>query len=180
MNLALFNTQICEHRPNLLQFALKFTRNEDDADDLVQDTLIKAIRYSGLYQEGTNLKGWLYTILRNTFMNNYRSSKRRLAVIETCEEINPAQLIHGASVNLGEDKFLKEDIFKAIKLVPSEYVVPFLRYFEGYKYHEIADELNIPIGTVKTRIFMARKHLKSYLKMYMGNSPIIKTYDEVN
>ncbi|MCD0487875.1 RNA polymerase sigma factor [Pedobacter sp. MC2016-14] len=166
MNNLTFNTQVCSLRPSLSQFALKFTQNFDDADDLVQDTLLKAMRYEGMYKEGTNLKGWLYTIMKNTFINNYRSSTKRNQVMDTSEDLNSAQLSKSASNNAGENKFIQEDINKAMGALQADYYVPFIKYFQGFKYHEIAEELDIPIGTVKTRIHVARKILKANLKMY--------------
>lgn len=166
MNNISFNHQICDLRPYLNQFAFKFTQNLDDAEDLVQDTLIKAIRYSRLYQEGTNLKGWLFTIMKNTFINNYRSLVRKREVVNTCEDLNAYQLMPSATGNLGENKFVQEDLNIALNALEPEYCIPFIKYFEGFKYHEIAEELNIPIGTVKTRIHMARKLMKANLKIY--------------
>ncbi|MES2827937.1 MAG: sigma-70 family RNA polymerase sigma factor [Bacteroidota bacterium] len=163
------NTEICNHRSCLEGFAMKFTKNIEDANDLVQDTIIKAIRYHYLYKEGTNLQGWLYTIMRNTFINDYRRVVKRQSVIDTTDELNSAQLSTSATRNLGENKFVQQDIDKAMNALPQEYAVPFLKYFEGFKYHEIADELNIPIGTVKTRIHMARQLLKSQLKNYRNS-----------
>ncbi|WP_316812347.1 RNA polymerase sigma factor [Pedobacter heparinus] len=160
------NHQICNHRSCLESFAMKFTNDLEDANDLVQDTLIKAIRYHQMYKPGTNLRGWLYTIMKNTFINEYRRGARRNAVIQTTEEFTGAQLSMGATSNRGENTFVMKDIQTALGRLQPEYSVPFLRYFEGYKYHEIADELNIPIGTVKTRIHMARQVLKRHLKMY--------------
>lgn len=166
MNNITLNNEICQLKGALDVFAKKFTNDLEDANDLVQDTMIKAIRYSNLYKEGTNLKGWLYTIMRNTFINSYRKVARKNSIIDTSEELSSAQLKVSASGNLGENKFVMEDINKAIAVLEPVYAVPFLRYFEGYKYHEIAVELDIPIGTVKTRIHMARQVLKSNLKMY--------------
>ncbi|TDQ11201.1 sigma-70 family RNA polymerase sigma factor [Pedobacter metabolipauper] len=166
MNNATLNHEICNHKSCLESFALKFTRNMDDANDLVQDTLIKAIRYHNLYKEGTNLKAWLYTIMRNTFINDYRKDLRRSAVIHTTEDLSSVQLSRSADKNHGENKFILQDITKAMDKLQPEYSVPFLRYFEGYKYHEIADEMQIPLGTVKTRIHVARQFLKGQLKMY--------------
>lgn len=173
-NLAL-NNEICGHRSCLESFAMKFTRDVEDANDLVQDTLIKAIRYHKMYKQGTNLRGWLYTIMRNTFINEYRRDSRRNAIIETSEDLSSYQLKDSATNNHGVHKFVMEDINKAMEKLQPEYSVPFLRYFEGYKYHEIAEELNIPIGTVKTRIHMARQALKSQLKMYQDT---YKTLDK--
>lgn len=166
MNIISFDNQICNLRPSLNQFAYKFTQNFDDADDLVQDTMLKAIRYAKLYKEGTNLKGWVYTIMRNTFINNYRSTVRRREVVDTTEDLNSSQLVNSASCNKGEDKFVMEDLNKAMGKLQPDYYIPFIKYFEGFKYHEIAEELDIPIGTVKTRIHVARKILKANLKMY--------------
>lgn len=166
MNELTFNSQICGHRASLMLSAMKFTGNNNDADDLVQDTLIKAIRYENMYKEGTNLRGWLFTIMKNTFINNYRGLLKRKAVILTNEDLLAYPLPSYASRNQGEAKFMMEDINKALHNLQPAYSIPFLRYFEGYKYHEIADELSIPVGTVKTRIYIARKLLKADLKMY--------------
>lgn len=160
------NAEICKHQNCLEAFALKFTGNTEDAGDLVQDTVIKAIRYHAMYKEGTNLRGWLYTIMRNTFINDYRKGAKRKSIMDTSEDLSSHQLSRSAASNLGENKFVMEDINKAMDKLPADYSVPFLKYFEGYKYHEIADELQIPIGTVKTRIHMARQALKAQLKMY--------------
>jgi len=161
-----FNDAVCTHRSCLESFAMKFTQDVEDANDLVQDTLIKAIRYHYLYKTGTNMRGWLYTIMKNTFINDYRKGSRKNAVIQNTEDFTPQHLSRSATDNLGENKFIMKDIQTALGKLQPEYSVPFLRYFEGYKYHEIAEELNIPIGTVKTRIHMARKELKKYLKIY--------------
>jgi RNA polymerase sigma factor (sigma-70 family) len=160
------NSEICKHQSCLESFAMKFTANIEDANDLVQDTLIKAIRYHELYREGTNLKAWLYTIMRNTFINDYRQKQKRKGIMDITDDITSNKLVKSASNNLGENAFLMEDINKALKNLQSEYAIPFLKYFEGYKYFEIAEELQIPIGTVKTRIHCARQILKSKLKMH--------------
>lgn len=165
----LFTQQLNSFSGSLHAFALTFTRDDEDARDLVQDTMVKAIRYSGLYEEGTNMKGWLFTILRNTFINNYRKNSRSGEIFTVCEEISSAQLKKSASVNEGENKCVMDDIQYALKKLQPEYYIPFIRYFEGFKYHEIAEELNIPLGTVKTRIHVARGILKKSLKMYQDN-----------
>lgn len=166
MNYMPFNNQIYLHKPSLQIFAFRFTKNDDDANDLVQDTFLKAIRYSKLYKDGTNLRAWLYTIMRNTFINDYKRSSKQQQIVETTDELTSFQLAKSADSNLGENIFISEDIYKALKNLPGDYLTPFIKYFEGYKYHEIAEELSIPIGTVKTRIHMARQSLKNYLKIY--------------
>lgn len=167
------NHQICNHQSCLEKFAMKFTNDVENANDLVQDTIIKAIRYHYLYKTGTNLRGWLYTIMRNTFINEYRRDSRKNALIQTTDDLTSFQLKQSAANNSGENKFVMEDINKAMARLQPEYSGPFLRYFEGYKYHEIAKELDIPIGTVKTRIHMARQFLKSQLKMYNKQLDVI-------
>lgn len=167
------NHEICNHQSCLEKFALNFTNDVENANDLVQDTIIKAIRYHHLYKTGTNLRGWLYTIMKNTFINEYRRDSRKNALIQTSDDLSSFQLKRSAATNSGENKFVMEDINRAMARLQPEYSGPFLRYFEGYKYHEIAEELNIPIGTVKTRIHMARQFLKGQLKMYNNSLELI-------
>jgi RNA polymerase sigma factor (sigma-70 family) len=161
-----FNSEIYTHQSSLKVFAMRFTQNLEDANDLVQDTLLKAIRYHNLYKDGTNLRGWLFTIMKNTYINTYRKATVHRALIDTEEDLTSIHLLKSSSRNEVENKFISDDIFTALKTLEPVYYAPFMRYFEGYKYHEIAEELDIPIGTVKTRIHMARKVLKNALKMY--------------
>lgn len=160
------NHSIYEEKAAMQLFANRFTNDLDDANDLVQDTFLKAIRYASMYKEGTNLRGWLYTIMKNTFINDYRRTTKRNAMIETSEDLSSYQLYNSASTNAAENTFVSNDIDKAMSKLSKDCYIPFSMYFEGFKYHEIADELEIPIGTVKTRIHEARKVLKKNLKIY--------------
>ena len=164
-----FNLQLNDHSGSLQSFALNFTKDIEDANDLVQDTMLKAVTYYSKFKEGTNLKGWLFTIMKNTFINNYRRLVKTNALITQTDEITSANLHYSATNNASESKFVIGDINKALATLQPEYYVPFIKYFEGYKYQEIADELNIPIGTVKTRIHVARQYLKDQLKQYKGS-----------
>jgi RNA polymerase sigma factor (sigma-70 family) len=146
--------------------ALNFTKDPDDANDLLQDTLVKATRFAENFNQGTNIKGWLFVIMRNTFINSYRKGQRHRDRIVQVEEISSANLSHSATSNYAESKFAMEDIKNALNRLPTAYSVPFIRYFEGYKYQEIAEELGIPVGTVKTHIHQARLQLKKQLKQY--------------
>lgn len=161
-----FQTLVASHIEYLRPYALHFTRFEDSADDLIQDTLMKAINYRDKFQEGSNLKAWLYTIMKNTFINNYRKATKVNKVVIQTDEIYADSLLHSSTRNQAENKFIRADIEKALEKLADEYYRPFTMYFEGYKYHEIADYLEIPIGTVKTRIHIARKLLKKSLKQY--------------
>lgn len=167
-----FNTLVMRQASSLKMYALHFTHDTDDANDLVQDTMLKAITYYNKFKEGTNLKGWLYTIMKNTFINNYRRFVKINTFVTKTDEISSSQLSFSATVNDGEPKFVMEDIKKALSKLQKEYYIPFTMYFEGYKYHEIADHLTIPIGTVKTRIHVARKLLKKSLKAYDRNEAV--------
>jgi len=161
-----FDSMVGPYHAKLKAYAMGFTNDEDNADDLLQDTLLKAFTYYGKFKPETNFRAWLFTIMKNTFINNYRRNARVQRVVSTEDEISSNQLMHSASRNNGELKFINDDISKALKTLPDNLYDPFMRYFEGYKYHEIAEEFNMPIGTVKTRIHYARMHLKKYLKVY--------------
>lgn len=163
-----FNTMVMRQASSLKMYALHFTHDADDANDLVQDTMLKAITYYNKFKEGTNLKGWLYTIMKNTFINNYRRFVKISSFVTKSDDISSANLVFSATKNQGEPKFVMDDIKRALSKLPGEYYIPFTMYFEGHKYHEIADHLTIPIGTVKTRIHVARKLLKKSLKPYDG------------
>jgi len=166
MNNRDFTQMVHEHQSMLSAFALKFTGDIDDANDLIQDTMVKALRFSGKFVEGTNIKGWLYTIMRNTFINDYRKNMKKMALITQEEEISSANLLHSSTPNQSSSTFAMRDIQFALSKLPESLSIPFIRYFEGYKYHEIAEELDLPLGTVKTHIFEARKRLKKQLNMY--------------
>lgn len=161
-----FNDQLFTFRDSLQRFAFSFTRNEEDAADLVQDTMLKAIRYAQRFEEGTNLKSWLFIILKNTFLNNYKRRSRLKSYMEETISIAINDSKRNLAYNMGESNCSVGDIHKALDGLAYDYYYPFIKYFEGYKYHEIAEELKIPIGTVKTRIHMARLVLKKNLKMY--------------
>jgi RNA polymerase sigma-70 factor (ECF subfamily) len=161
-----FNTMVTRQAESLKQYALRFTHDSEDANDLVQDTILKALSYCNKFKEGTNLKGWLYTIMKNTFINKYRRFVKIGSMVIQSDEIPYANLMYSASNNLGESKFIMEDIRTALEKLSDEYYVPFSMYFDGHKYHEIAEHLTIPIGTVKTRIHVARKLLKKSLNDY--------------
>ena len=161
-----FNTQVVRQSGHLRSYALNFTHNIADAEDLVQDTLVKAITYYNKFEEGTNLKGWLYTIMKNTFINNYRRIVKINAMVTQSDEIPSPSLMYSSTKNDGEAKFVMRDIQHAIENLSDDYKVPFTMYYDGFKYHEVADHLNIPIGTVKTRIHVARQTLKKELRSY--------------
>ena len=126
----------------------------------------KAYRYKEKFQEGTNLRGWLYTILKNSFINNYRRDSKRNTFLDSTENTYFLDLPSHRTENEAELKFIRRDLENAVDALPMELKVTFTLNAEGFKYHEIAEQLQIPIGTVKTRIFVARRILRNKLQDY--------------
>lgn len=150
----------------LKPFAIKLTRDLDDANDLLQDTMVKAYTNQDKFTEGTNLKAWLYTIMKNTFISNYQKMVRRATFVDTTENLYYINSNIKAIENSAFGKFVIDDIYRAIDKLDDLFSAPFLLYYRGFKYHEIAERLCIPIGTVKNRIHIARKYLKEDLMVY--------------
>jgi RNA polymerase sigma factor (sigma-70 family) len=150
----------------LRNYALSLTHDMDDTKDLVQDTILKAYRYKDRFQAGTNLRGWLYTILKNSFINNYRRDQKRNTFIDSTENTYFLDIPSHNIDNDAELRFIRKDLEEAVESLPLDLKVTFRMNAEGYKYQEIAEELAIPIGTVKTRIFIARRILREKLKDY--------------
>ena len=157
-----FNQLLVTQSEFLRGFALGFTRNGADADDLVQDTMVKALRYKNNFKEGTNMKGWLYTIMY-IFINNYKRKKFQNTVLDSTDN----QFFINASQNYRADTVTtvinENDILEAIEGLKPDFRKPFTMFLDGYHYDEIAEEMEIPMGTVKSRIFHARKKLSSAL-----------------
>jgi len=152
---------------SLRPVAMKLTRDADDAKDLVQETLLKALNNRDKFKTGTNIKAWLYTIMRNTFINNYNKITKRSSNIDSAEYLQYLNTDENyITQNKGTATFVMSDINQAIAQLNEEHRTPFMMYYVGYKYLEIAEKLQIPIGTVKNRIHIARKELKQMLKVY--------------
>jgi RNA polymerase sigma-70 factor (ECF subfamily) len=163
-----FSYAITQSTKALKPFALRLTRDMDDAADLLQDTVLKAFVHKDKFSEGTNLKAWMYTIMKNTFITNYQKLVKKRTFIDTTENLHFINSTQFTTRNDGEQKFTMDDIQKALSTLENSFREPFMMYFHGYKYHEISDKLSIPIGTVKNRIHLARKELKDVLKMYQN------------
>jgi len=151
---------------SLKPFALKLTRDMDDANDLLQDTMVKAFTNKDKFADGTNLKAWLYTIMKNTFITNYQRMVRRGTFVDTTDNLHYINSGGALVENDAYGDFTMDDINNAIEQLDNVYKTPFMMHYKGFKYHEIADKLSIPIGTVKNRIHIARKILKDDLHVY--------------
>lgn len=161
-----FNTRIMNEKGSLKSFALSLTRNTDDALDLLQDTYLKAITYREKFEDSTNLKAWLFTIMKNTFINAYRRNVKTRQLISKGDDIALDRAFKQNSYDHSESRLNAKEIIKHIENLGDDYKVPFTRYYNGYKYEEIAQEMKLPLGTVKSRIFIARKILMDALKHF--------------
>ena len=160
-----FNYQISIFQDKLRAFAGSLTNNSDDAQDLYQETVLKALRYKEKFNAQTNLKAWMYTIMKNTFINDYRRRK----MSKTFLDDSPNEyVLNGVKTNevSAISQLNTEEILNKINSLEDEFKIPFMKYYEGFKYKEISEELDLPIGTVKSRIFLARKKLMGQLSEY--------------
>lgn len=155
-----FQSNLMNLQSNMLNFAYMLTGNRDDAYDLLQDCTLKALDNADKYAEGTNFKGWVFTIMRNIFINNYRRQNRAATVVDTSDNLYLLNLNESVADN-PESSYTVNEITAAINEFPDEYRIPFSMHVAGYKYDEIADHMSLPLGTVKSRIFFARKKLQT-------------------
>ncbi|CAA9247638.1 MAG: RNA polymerase ECF-type sigma factor [uncultured Acidimicrobiales bacterium] len=169
-----FTDQAMEHMPALYTAAMRMTRNPADAEDLVQETFLKAYRAWGSFQQGTNLRAWLYRILTNTYINSYRARKRRpeQTEIEEVEDLYLYRRLGGLeAAQAGRsaedevlDHFTDGDVKAAIEALPDQFrIAVLLADVEGFSYKEIAEIVDVPIGTVMSRLHRGRKALQKTL-----------------
>ena len=161
-----FQTRLMSLQANLLNFAYMLTSNRDDAHDLVQDTTLKALDNADKYVENTNFKGWVFTIMRNIFINNYRRVMRNATVVDQTEDLYHLNLSQDSGIDSPEESYSVQEFTAAINEFPEKYRIPFSMHVAGYKYNEIADETGLPLGTVKSRIFFARQQLQTRFADY--------------
>ncbi len=157
-----FAEEVMAFKNDLTPFAISLTHNVDDAQDLYQETLYKALSNEDKFNKNTNLKAWLFTIMKNIFINNYRKLVKKREVYGNVAD--KLAVSKNSNVNKGYANLRLSEINRAIDDLSEIYRVPFQMYYAGFKYQEIADELNEPLGTIKSRIHLARKQLKSVLE----------------
>ncbi|MCX6273308.1 MAG: RNA polymerase sigma factor [Bacteroidetes bacterium] len=163
-----FNHKLTSLQDNLHYFAMTLTSNSEEAKDLVQDTYIKALTNRDKFEDNTNLKAWAFTIMKNTFINNYRRNIRTNAIIDTTEDLYFLNIPKESGIPSPESQISYKDIMKRVDLLDDDQRIPFVMHTQGYKYKEIAETLHISIGTVKSRIFFGRKKLMENLKGYQN------------
>ena len=150
----------------MLNFAYMLTSNHDDAYDLLQDTTLKALDNEDKFTEGTNFKGWVFTIMRNIFINNYRRGARQATVVDTTENLYLLNIAQDSGMETPEGSYSVSEISDSISDLPKEFRIPFSMHVAGYRYNEIAEHMQLPLGTVKSRIFFARKKLQQRFADY--------------
>ena len=155
-----FNEVLVSNSNYLRPFAMTLTKDSESAKDLVQETLYRALANKEKYMDGTNIKAWLYTIMRNIFINNYRRNAKQNVILDGTSNEFLINSTRFTTANTAEVSLAVKNIYEAIHQLPEIFKVPFQLYFDGYKYHEIAGILKEPLGTIKSRIHFARKLLK--------------------
>jgi RNA polymerase sigma-70 factor (ECF subfamily) len=181
---ALFTQLAMEHMPALYSAALRLTRNPADAEDLVQETYLRAYRGFGGFSEGTNLRAWLYRILTNTYINSYRAARRRPEVADV-EDVEDLYLYHrlagdGSSSRSAEEEalasFTDDEVKAAIESLPDAFrIAVLLADVEGFSYKEIAEITDVPIGTVMSRIHRGRRALQKALHGFAESRGLVGT-----
>jgi len=166
MSVKEFNVVLLENADFLKPFAVNLTKDNETANDLYQETLYKALANQEKYNVGTNIKAWLFTIMRNIFINDYRRKAKQKTLFDNSATDYLMNLKQASVNNAAESSLRLKEINEAIHQLPEIFKTPFLLYFDGYKYQEIADVLGEPLGTVKSRIHFARKLLKERINRY--------------
>ncbi len=161
-----FNHQLVNLEKNLERFAYSLTANQEDARDLVQETFLKALTYREQFTDQSNLKAWTFTILKNTFINNYRKAVKQNTTFDNTKDLYFLSKAEESASSKPDTRISIEEINKKVDELEDEFRIPFTMHTSGYKYKEIAEEMNLNIGTVKSRIFFSRKKLMKALEEY--------------
>ena len=157
-----FTQDLLNIQSELLRFAYKLTADREEANDLLQETSLKALDNEDT--PDTNFKGWMYTIMRNIFINNYRKVVRDQTFVDQTDNLYHLNMPQDSGFDSTESAYDMKEIHKVVNALPKDYRIPFAMYVSGFKYREIADKLNLPLGTVKSRIFFTRQKLQIQLK----------------
>jgi RNA polymerase sigma-70 factor (ECF subfamily) len=159
-----FNHKLISYKSNLQNYAYMLTMNYDDANDLVQDTYVKALSNKDKFEPSTNMKAWVYTIMKNTFINNFRRNTKSNTIFDHSKDLYYINTSSGSKISNPETDINFNDISREVNSLNDDQKIPFTMHINGFKYREIASEMNMSIGTVKSRIFFTRKRLMEKLK----------------
>ncbi len=169
-----FNNKFYDLTSSLNSFAYNLTKNSEDAKDLYQETAFRAMTNRDKFMPGTNFKAWLFTIMKNIFINNYRKKVKKNTIIDTTDNLFFLNSGDSAIDNDASRNILMKELNSMIESLDESIKDPFMMHFTGYKYQEIADQLELPLGTVKSRIFFARKALKEKISVQYGDHYIVR------
>ncbi len=161
-----FATSLLDIQDELKRFAYKLTANQNDANDLLQETSLRVLINQDKFMSNTNFKAWMYTVMRNLFINDYRKIVRNQTFVDQTENLYHLNMPQESGLGHPDENYSLKEIHKTIDSFDDEHSSLFKMHIEGYKYEEIAEKMDIPIGTVKSRIFFARKRLQKELKDY--------------
>ena len=164
MNALQFQKKLLSLHENMMNFALTLTADKNDAQDLMQDTTLKVLDNQEKFVDNVNFKGWVLTIMRNIFINNYHKIVRTQTVVDQDIDLYNLDIMNDSGFDNPDGAYQIQEITSAIESLNEELKVPFSMFVSGYKYNEIAEALDVPLGTVKSRIFFARQELKKKLK----------------
>ena len=162
-----FRKDLIGVQAELLRFAYKLTANREEANDLLQETFLKALDNEEKYVPDTNFKGWMYTIMRNIFINNYRKIVRDQTFIDTTDNYYHLNLPQDSGFESAEGAYDLKEMHRIVNALPREHKIPLSMHVSGFKYREIAEKLGLPLGTVKSRIFFTRQRLQQELKDFV-------------
>jgi len=173
MSIIEFDSHFNQLTTMLNSFAYKLTKNSEDAADLYQETALRALKNKDKFKPGTNFKAWSFTIMKNIFINDYRKKMRKNTIIDSTD--NMYFINSGVQVqNHAETNILMKELRKMVSSLEESLRIPFLKHYAGFKYQEIAEELELPLGTIKSRIFFARKALKNMIAAQYGDVDVFK------
>ena len=167
MDTAVFKRDLLMMQSELQRLAFKLTADKEEADDLLQDTSLKALENMDKYTPDTNFKAWLYTIMRNIFINNYRRVVREQTFVDYTDNLYNIDSTQLTKDSITENDYDRKELYRAVSSLPDSYRVPFSMFVSGFKYREIAAKLSLPLGTVKSRIFFTRRCLQEELKDFL-------------
>ena len=167
MNAAAFRRDLLEMQSELQRFAFKLTADKEEANDLMQETSLRALENMEKYTPDTNFKGWVYTIMRNLFINNYRKILREQTYVDYTDNLHNIDSTQLTNDSITENDYDRKELYRVVNSLPDIYRVPFSMFVSGFKYSEIADKLSFPLCTVKSRIFLTRRSLQEELKDFL-------------
>lgn len=164
MKASQFRKKLLSIQGNMMNFALTLTANHEDAQDLTQETSLRVLDKSEKFVDNRNFKGWVLTVMRNIFINNYHKVVRAQTIVDQNVDLYNLDVLNDSSFESPDGSFQMQEITKAIDALNDELKIPFSMYVSGYQYNEIATIIGVPLGTIKSRIYFARQELKERLK----------------